>query len=96
MLRIMVFIQNWFSDSERTHEDRGATMVEYALIVSLIALVAAVGVAAFGWKLSDFFSAPQPSRADLPMVTSYSPIRAANLHARAKPAIGARPSWNTA
>jgi Flp pilus assembly pilin Flp len=61
MLRIMVFVQNWFTDSERTHEDRGATMVEYALIVSLIALVAAVGVAAFGTKLSDFFNALNPA-----------------------------------
>jgi Flp pilus assembly pilin Flp len=51
----MVFIQNWFVDSERTHEDRGATMVEYALIVTLIALAAIVGITTFGTHLSDFF-----------------------------------------
>lgn len=61
MLRIMVFVQNWFTDSERTHEDRGATMVEYALIVSLIALVAVAGVSAFGGKLSTFFGALDPT-----------------------------------
>lgn len=40
----------------RDDEDRGATMVEYALIVSFVALVALVGVTAFGSHLSSFFS----------------------------------------
>lgn len=37
-------------------EDRGATMVEYALLVSLIAIVAIVGVTVFGNAISSFFS----------------------------------------
>ena len=61
MLSVIVFFQTWFSDRERTHEDRGATMVEYALIVSLIAIAATAGVAAFGGKLSDFFNALNPA-----------------------------------
>ena len=35
--------------------DRGATMMEYALIVSVVALVAIIGVAAFGEALSNLF-----------------------------------------
>lgn len=54
MLTIITFLQKWFSASE--DEDRGATMVEYALIVAFIALVAVVGVTAFGAHLSSFFS----------------------------------------
>lgn len=41
-------------------EDRGATMVEYALIVFVIALVVAVGAGIFGEELSDFFSTLWP------------------------------------
>ena len=52
--------QNWLAN-DHTDEDRGATMVEYTLIVSLIALVAAVGVATFGGKLSAFFDALNPA-----------------------------------
>ena len=40
----------------RDDEDRGATMVEYALIVSFVALVALVGVTAFGSNLNDLFT----------------------------------------
>lgn len=54
MLTIITFLQKWFSASEE--EDRGATMVEYALVVAFIALVAVVGVTVFGETLRDFFS----------------------------------------
>jgi pilus assembly protein Flp/PilA len=37
-------------------EDDGATMVEYGLMVALIALVAAVGAAALGVDLSALFT----------------------------------------
>jgi pilus assembly protein Flp/PilA len=37
-------------------EDRGAGIVEYALLVALIAVVAGVAIAAFGTQLADFFS----------------------------------------
>jgi Flp pilus assembly pilin Flp len=40
----------------RQHEDEGATMVEYGLIVSSIALIAVVGATVFGHALSGFFS----------------------------------------
>ena len=36
-------------------EDRGATMVEYALIVAVIALVAVAGALTFGEALAEFF-----------------------------------------
>lgn len=42
-------------------EDRGATMVEYALIVAAIALVVVVGAALFGDALYDFFESLDPS-----------------------------------
>jgi pilus assembly protein Flp/PilA len=35
--------------------DRGASMVEYALLVGLIAIVAIVGVTALGNKINDEF-----------------------------------------
>lgn len=37
-------------------EDRGATMVEYALIVTVVALVVVIGAAVFGRELRDFFT----------------------------------------
>ena len=36
-------------------EDRGATMVEYGLMVALIALVAFLSVTAFGINVNQFF-----------------------------------------
>jgi len=38
------------------HRDEGASMVEYGLLVALIAVVAIVGVALLGPKLSDLFT----------------------------------------
>jgi len=38
-------------------DEEGATMVEYGLLVALIALVAIVGVTALGTKLNSLFSA---------------------------------------
>jgi pilus assembly protein Flp/PilA len=38
-------------------DEEGATMVEYGLLVALIALVAIVGVSALGTKLSALFTA---------------------------------------
>jgi Flp pilus assembly pilin Flp len=37
------------------HDDSGATMVEYAFLVMLIALIAAAAAYAMGGALSDFF-----------------------------------------
>jgi pilus assembly protein Flp/PilA len=41
--------------AERMRDDRGATMVEYGLLVVLIALVAAVGAGALGIALDALF-----------------------------------------
>jgi pilus assembly protein Flp/PilA len=41
---------------ERARSERGASMVEYALLVGLIAVVAVVAVAALGGGISNLFS----------------------------------------
>jgi pilus assembly protein Flp/PilA len=41
---------------ERARTERGASMVEYALLVGLIAVVAVVAVAALGTGISGLFS----------------------------------------
>jgi pilus assembly protein Flp/PilA len=41
---------------ERARTERGASMVEYALLVGLIAVVAVVAVAALGGGISNLFS----------------------------------------
>ena len=60
MARIITFLQSYLATRQPhdldTDDDRGATMVEYGLIVSVIALVVVVGAAVFGTALSDFFS----------------------------------------
>jgi pilus assembly protein Flp/PilA len=42
---------------QRARTERGATMVEYALLVGLIAVIAVVAVIALGGGLSGLFSA---------------------------------------
>ncbi len=39
----------------RVVDERGASMVEYALLIALIAIIALVAVAFFGTQLSDSF-----------------------------------------
>ena len=39
-----------------TDDERGASLVEYALLVSLIAIVAVVAVTAFGGELTENYS----------------------------------------
>jgi pilus assembly protein Flp/PilA len=41
---------------ERARTERGASMVEYALLVGLIAVVAVVAIAALGGGISNLFS----------------------------------------
>jgi len=41
---------------DRTRSERGASMVEYALLVGLIAVVAVVAIAALGGGISGLFS----------------------------------------
>ena len=44
--------------SSLTRDDRGATAVEYGLMVGLIAAVIVVGVTAFGVAVNDLFFIP--------------------------------------
>ena len=54
MTKLLVFLQSYIATRDQ-HEDRGATMVEYGLIVAAIALVVAGGAKLFGSALSTFF-----------------------------------------
>jgi pilus assembly protein Flp/PilA len=54
-MKLFAFITSYFvSDTQR--QDRGATVAEYALLLSLIAVIVIVGVTLFGNALGDFFS----------------------------------------
>ena len=55
MLRSYVYILN-FVTQPLQRDDRGATAVEYALMVALIAAVIVVSVTALGTKLKTLFS----------------------------------------
>jgi pilus assembly protein Flp/PilA len=50
------FIQAW-AEARYTNSDRGATMVEYALMVALVAIVAAAGAATLGTGADHLFDA---------------------------------------
>lgn len=62
MARFFTYLQSYLATrqpvqtGESHDDDTGATMVEYGLIVSVIALVVVVGAAVFGNALSTFFS----------------------------------------
>lgn len=54
MLNMIHFLQSWVS--ARTEDtERGATMVEYGLLVSLIAVVVAVGAGLLGIGIDALF-----------------------------------------
>lgn len=55
-LRLYTGVTTWWNDlKERTQEERGATAVEYALMVALIAVVIIVAVTFLGESTSDKF-----------------------------------------
>jgi pilus assembly protein Flp/PilA len=55
-LRLYTGVQTWWNDfAARTREEGGATAVEYALMVALIAAVIIVAVTALGNNASDKF-----------------------------------------
>ena len=58
MMWLTVMYMRFFAPAEDadTGTDRGATMVEYALMVALIAVVAMVAVTALGTSVSDIFT----------------------------------------
>ncbi len=51
MLRVWTAYQRWF-----VRDEEGATMVEYALLVALIAVVVIAGALFLGTEISDKFS----------------------------------------
>jgi pilus assembly protein Flp/PilA len=51
---------------ERARTERGASMVEYALLVGLIAVVAVVAIAALGGGISNLFSSTNSCVAGMP------------------------------
>jgi pilus assembly protein Flp/PilA len=54
MLKLYVAMQTYVTGV--LNRDRGATAVEYGLLVALIAVVIIVGVTALGTKLNDLFN----------------------------------------
>jgi pilus assembly protein Flp/PilA len=57
MLQLYVGLTTWWADlKERVSEDRGATAVEYALMVALIAVVVILAVTFLGESASEKFS----------------------------------------
>ena len=54
MFEMIRVLQAWMAS--RTESDRGATMVEYGLLVALIAVVVAVTAATLGTTLSGLFT----------------------------------------
>lgn len=55
MLRVFVVLQGLLTH-QLHRDDRGATAVEYCLIVALIAIVIVTAVAAVGTKVNTLFS----------------------------------------
>ena len=55
MLKFVVFCQNYLTQPLR-RDDRGATAVEYGLLVALIAAVIVVTVATLGTKIEAAFT----------------------------------------
>jgi pilus assembly protein Flp/PilA len=56
MLDLFVRLQTWFvSAKERARDERGATAVEYGLLVALIAAVIILVVGTLGSKVSNAF-----------------------------------------
>jgi pilus assembly protein Flp/PilA len=57
MLQLYTGLVTWWADlKERVSEDRGATAVEYALMVALIAVVIILAVTFLGESASETFS----------------------------------------
>jgi len=55
MLKLFVLLQNFLAEPVR-RDDRGATAVEYGLLVALIAAVIITAVTALGTKLNTMFT----------------------------------------
>ena len=56
----LYIIKTWF-DAKFARNEEGASMIEYALLVGLIAVVAVLAVTALGTKVSGKFSSANAS-----------------------------------
>ncbi len=56
MTEVLCVLQVWLSRQRSRRDDRGAALVEYALLVMLIAVVCVVAVAFFGGQTSSSFT----------------------------------------
>lgn len=56
MLRLYITTTAWVQDRYNGRKDRGATAVEYGLLVGLIAVAIIAALVLLGPKLSDLFS----------------------------------------
>jgi len=56
MIHYVDFIKAWVLAHVSVKSERGATMVEYGLMVALIAIVVAVAAKALGGSVSDLFN----------------------------------------
>jgi len=54
MITLYTFVQNWLE--ARRDDDRGASLVEYALLVALIAVVCIAAISLLGGSAADKFS----------------------------------------
>ena len=54
MIQLLSFLQTWVA--ARRSDERGATMVEYGLMVALIAIVVAVAATTLGSGISGLFT----------------------------------------
>ena len=55
MTNLITFVQSWFITRFK-NDERGASLVEYALLVALIAVACIVAITALGKDASDKFS----------------------------------------
>ena len=56
MLELFVNLQTWIADRKAQIDERGATAVEYALMVGLIAVAIIAAVSALGNKVKTTFN----------------------------------------
>jgi len=56
MLELFVNLQTWIADRKAQIDERGATAVEYALMVGLIAVAIIAAVSALGTKVKSTFN----------------------------------------
>jgi len=57
----LFILKTWLQAKFNTNDERGASMVEYGLLLALIAVIAIVAVKALGNSVSDKFSSVNSS-----------------------------------